>query len=196
MLNSDLTSNKDILSKDAISACFNSLEHESDRGSVLVSIAILDEMLTLQLKKKFHNGNYETRKRLFNPPRGSISEFSAKVDIAFCLDVIPQHIHCDIRLLNKLRNKCAHNWDKFHFTDEVINEYIEPMGFYKVLRSQENRTVNWHSEELDQQVEITDWAPIRDKEPREIFDWVMAITISLMNLYLSAEEDSLSVSED
>jgi DNA-binding MltR family transcriptional regulator len=157
------------IDKEDVKSCLKSLEQESDRGAVLVSIAMFDEMLYSRLNKLFHQGNQDARDRLLKPPLGAISGFSSKADLAFCLGLIPKHIYSDVRLLNKLRNKCAHDWDKFHLTKEIIDEYIEPMFIARALRSQEGDEKGWH--------------PLKDKSPREIFSWVMALFFTGFNMY-------------
>ena len=81
---------------------FESLKRESDRGAVLVSIAILDEIITARLIQLLNKGNSESRDRLLKPPLGSVSGFASKIDLAFCVGLIPESFYNDIRSLNRL----------------------------------------------------------------------------------------------
>lgn len=160
------------LPKEAIKRWSNSLEKESDRGVVLVTIAVLDDMLTMRLKNIFKKGNSEARERLLKSALGVLSGFSSKVDICFCLGIIPQHIYKDIRLLNKLRNKCAHEYETFKITDDVVNEYIEPMFMARALRSAK------HNPEIK-------YSLLDGKTPRDIYLFVMSAFIPILNMYVS-----------
>lgn len=108
------------------------LRGESDRGAILVAIAILDAVFTNRLEQLFSRGTTTARARLIGR---TLSPFSAKVDLAFCIGIIPSPVYQDIQLLNKLRNRCAHGWGNFKVTNDVIAEFIEPMAMKRALNA-------------------------------------------------------------
>jgi len=118
-----------------IKQCMESFKSESARGTVLVSIAILDKIVENRLTSVLSKGNSRARERLVRPPLGALSGFSSKVDFLYCSGLMPSAIYGDIRLLNKLRNKCAHGWEHFEMTSEIFDEYVKPMFIARSLKA-------------------------------------------------------------
>ncbi len=165
MLTTDKTSTPiSAIDNKLVKESFKSLNHESDRGAVLVSIAILDEMITTRLEELLHHGNSKTRARFLKSP------FSAKVDLLYCLGHIQERIHSDLKLLNRLRNKCAHEWNTFHFTLEIVDEFVEPMILTQGLRSLEGTN--------------SPFQPLKGKGHRDVFLWSMSVFIPTLNRLL------------
>ena len=108
------------------------LRRESDRGAILVAIAILDSVFASRLEQLFSHGNSDARSRLLTR---SFNSFASKVDLAYCVGMIPKMLYQDIRLLNKLRNQCAHEWGDFRITQQIVDTYIEPMVMKDVLNA-------------------------------------------------------------
>ncbi|WP_363799860.1 hypothetical protein ABU614_07050 [Lysobacter firmicutimachus] len=106
------------------------LRRESDRGAILVAIAILDSVFAGRLEQLLSHGNSDARSRLLTR---SFNSFASKVDVAYCIGMIPKLLYQDIRLLNKLRNQCAHEWGDFRVTQQIVDAYIEPMGMKHAL---------------------------------------------------------------
>jgi len=118
-----------------IKQCIDSFKAESDRGTVLVSIAILDKIVENRLISVLSKGNSKARDRLLRPPLGALSGFSSKVDFLYCSGLMPNAEYGDFRLLNKLRNKCAHGWEHFEMTTEIFDEYVKPMFIARSLKA-------------------------------------------------------------
>ncbi len=108
------------------------LRQESDRGAVLVAIAILDSVFASRLEQLLSKGSSGARSRLLTR---SLNSFASKVDLAYCIGMIPRMLYEDIRLLNKLRNRCAHEWGDFRVTQEIVDIYIEPMVMKRALNA-------------------------------------------------------------
>lgn len=108
------------------------LRRESDRGAVLVAIAILDSVFASRLEQLFSHGNSDARSRLLTR---SFNSFASKVDLAYCVGMIPKQLYQDIRLLNKMRNQCAHEWGDFRITQQIVDTYIEPMMMKHALNA-------------------------------------------------------------
>ena len=127
----DLSLLKDV-EPSTIQEALGVLRGESDRGAILVAVAVLDTVFTNRIEQLLGHGTTKARDRLLSR---SLSSFSAKVDLAFCVGIIPSQIYQDIQLLNKLRNRCAHDWGGFVVTDEVIATFIEPMAMKRALNA-------------------------------------------------------------
>jgi len=121
------------LDPEAVKEAVMVLRRESDRGAILVAIAILDDVFTNRLTQLLDRGNSEARSRILSPPLGALSSFSSKVDLAFCIGIIPKQIYDDIRLVNKLRNLCAHDWGAFRITQDILVKFIQPMVMKKAI---------------------------------------------------------------
>lgn len=111
------------------------LRQESDRGVVLVTIAILDEILDTRLRASLSHGSKQAITRLLAPPLGVASGFMAKADLCYCLGFIPDTVYSDMRLINRLRNECAHRWRRFVITQDIVDRYIIQLHLRRVLRA-------------------------------------------------------------
>ena len=127
----DLSSLKD-LDPETVKEAVEVLRGESDRGAILVAIAILDTIFANRLEQVLSHGNTKARQRLLSR---SLNSFSAKVDLAYCFGIIPTQMYQDIQLLNKLRNRCAHGWGNFVVTNEIVTQYIEPMAMKRAINA-------------------------------------------------------------
>lgn len=121
------------LDEASISQALAVLRRESDRGAVLVAIAILDEVFEARIKQLLRFGNSDVRARLLKSPTGPLATFSSKVDLAYCIGLTPKFVYEDIKLLNRLRNRCAHDWNDFRITTEIVDEYVQPMAVKHIL---------------------------------------------------------------
>jgi len=127
----DLSLLKDI-ELSTIEEALDVLRGESDRGAILVAVAVLDSIFTNRVEQLLGHGSTKARQRLLSRSLGS---FSAKVDLAFCIGIISSPLYQDIQLLNKLRNRCAHDWGDFAVTDEIIASFIEPMAMKQAINA-------------------------------------------------------------
>ena len=70
-----------------------SLLSESDRGSVLMAAAFIEDKIT-QLLETYMVQNKTIQKKIFDG-NGALATFSSKIDIAFLLGLIPKNIYDD-----------------------------------------------------------------------------------------------------
>ena len=108
------------------------LSKESDRGAILVAIAILDSIFTNRVEQLLCHGSEAARTRLTGR---SLNSFASKVDLAYCIGIIPAPLYHDIQLLNKLRNRCAHDWDDFALDQSILDKYVDPMAIKRALNA-------------------------------------------------------------
>lgn len=98
----------------------NSLMQESDRGSVLMAAAFIEDKISLLLESYFIN-NATVCKRLLKG-NGALATFSSKIDLAFLLGLIPENIFYDLHLLRRIRNNFAHNASALTFDTPSIKD--------------------------------------------------------------------------
>lgn len=156
-----------------IKQCLETFKKESDRGAVLVSIAILDKLVENRLTSILSKGNAKARERLLRPPLGAMSGFSSKVDFLYCSGLMPEAMYGDFRLLNKLRNKCAHGWEHFQMTAEIFDEYVKPMFIARSLEA---------ADSLGKRIKLLEGRKVSDQ-----FKTVMAALISIYSGISSLE---------
>jgi hypothetical protein len=128
------------------------LLNESDRGAVLVGLAILDAQIEELLKTKFeaaqaayldqqdfhsYEGDFvalttrhqRVARRLLAYP-GPLSTAAARQDVAFAMGWINEDVYDDLNRLRNLRNKAAHSTDPLHlFDDKETQRLIHAMKF-------------------------------------------------------------------
>lgn len=106
------------------------LHEESDRGTVLVGAAAMDEGLT-RLLRSFFVDSKKIVDQLFEH-QGSLGTFSGKIDLAFCCGLIGVQSQRDLHLIRKIRNDFAHSLSAASFDDESIS-----------ARCNELKSCNW-----------------------------------------------------
>jgi DNA-binding MltR family transcriptional regulator len=102
------------------------LNKESDRGAVLVSVAMLDDILEKTILAFLLN-KAETPKLLtgFNAPLGT---FSARVIAAYSLGLISEREYRECERLRKVRNEFAHNVHQ-SFNDQKVKDICANLDF-------------------------------------------------------------------
>ena len=100
-------------------------KNESDRAVVLLASSYLDEILERLLSKRLVP--CKRTKALFSG-YAPLATFSARIDIAFAVGIIPGHLARDLHIIRKLRNLCAHKADKLEFSSEEITQLCNSLS--------------------------------------------------------------------
>lgn len=103
-----------------------SLIQESDRGSVLMAAAFIEDKLGCLLESYFIE-NEKVCKQLLNG-NGALATFSSKIDLTFLLGLIPKNIFDDLHILRKIRNDFAHTASKISFKTPSINDRTKALS--------------------------------------------------------------------
>jgi DNA-binding MltR family transcriptional regulator len=90
---------------DRITRGIDHLEHESDRGVILIIGAMLDELLAELLKNVLDPA---VSGKLLNGSTAPLGSFSARAKMAFAIGVIDDQDFKDIEVIRKVRNAAAH----------------------------------------------------------------------------------------
>lgn len=106
----------------------NELLQESDRGSVILSFAWIDEELTRVLQKFCLPSISKIDKddELFGIGRPA-GEASTKINLAFRLGLIRSHVHQSLHLIRRLRNDFAHRSSKLTFDTASVRDRIRTL---------------------------------------------------------------------
>lgn len=104
----------------AFNKMFNSLtetlKSESDRGSIIIGAAKVEDALTDYLEKIIPNKSKTYKKKLFEYP-GLLSSFSAKIELSYCFRYINENLYTTLNALRKIRNQAAHSSNSFKIED-------------------------------------------------------------------------------
>ncbi|MGA9265487.1 MAG: transcriptional regulator [Rhodomicrobium sp.] len=102
------------------------LNHESDRGSVLICCSYIEDLLRESLRS-FFLAQLEADNLLegFNAPLGSLS---ARATAAYCCGLISEREFTEIKYLRKIRNEFAHN-KTASFEDNRIADLCRNLTF-------------------------------------------------------------------
>ncbi len=103
-----------------------SLIQESDRGSVLMAAAFIEDKLGCLLELYFIE-NEKVCKQLLNG-NGALATFSSKIDLTFLLGLIPKNIFNDLHILRKIRNDFAHTASKISFETPSIKDRTKALS--------------------------------------------------------------------
>lgn len=104
---------------------YDVLNNESDLGCVLIVASYIDHALASLLKRHF----IESRAvdKLLESPRGSISSFASRCDLAYCLGLIPKSFYQNLETLGKIRNRFAHSYLPLGLADDNIAPLVSSL---------------------------------------------------------------------
>ena len=109
------------------------LAGESDRSTVILMSALLEDALTLRIAQHLC---FSPTEREFNDIfhfDGPLGTFSARMKIAFYFGFIEDATYEQLNLIREMRNACAHSKHQLKFTDEVLGNVtkrlFQPLGF-------------------------------------------------------------------
>lgn len=104
---------------------YDVLNDESDLGCVLIVASYIDHALASLLKRYF----IESRAvdKLLESPRGSISSFASRCDLAYCLGLIPKSFYQNLEILGKIRNTFAHSYLSLGLADDNIAPLVSSL---------------------------------------------------------------------
>jgi hypothetical protein len=88
----------------------------------------LDYALASLLKRHFIESNVVNK--LLDSPRGTVSTFASRSDLAYCLGLIPKGLYQNLETIGKIRNTFAHSYLSLGLDNseivELVNSLIPP----------------------------------------------------------------------
>lgn len=97
------------------------LRHESDRGSVVLAVAWLDESLTRIIKKLLKTADNETLLK----PGQPLGDFGTKIILAERLQLINPTLVNSLNICRKLRNDFAHLSSNLSFETPQVKDRVD-----------------------------------------------------------------------
>jgi hypothetical protein len=101
------------------------LNNESDLACVLIASSYLDYALASLLKRHFIKSGLV--KKLLDPPRGAISTFAMRSDLAYCLGLIPSGLRQNLATIGDIRNSFAHYYLALTLDSEDIAKLVDAL---------------------------------------------------------------------
>jgi hypothetical protein len=101
------------------------LNNESDLACVLIASSYLDYALASLLKRHLIKSGLV--KKLLDPPRGAISTFAARSDLAYCLGLIPSGLRQNLETVGDIRNHFAHNYLALSLDSDDIAQLVDAL---------------------------------------------------------------------
>jgi len=164
-----------------------SLNQESDRGSVLMAAAFIEDKLGCLLESYFIQ-NDKVSKRLLRG-NGPLATFSSKIDLSFLLGLIPENILNDLHLLRKIRNDFAHTASKITFETPAIKDRTNALSVLskEMLRNDTKahflRSMTTILTVIDMKMENFERCLIQDNFDPSIFDKSLKIVEDGLSKY-------------
>ncbi|HKC68800.1 MAG TPA: hypothetical protein VKG26_11265 [Bacteroidia bacterium] len=109
-----------------INFLFKEFEKESDRASVILVTALIDEELTTLLKLYLIPTPTSTDE-VFDGANAPLSNFSSKINLAYRLGLITGKFARDLHLIRRIRNQFAHNVYGCNFEEGGIKQRVEEL---------------------------------------------------------------------
>lgn len=98
------------------------LDAETDRGCALLAAAVVDDRLSELLRDVFVDDPAVVKKLLED--RGSLGNFSSRIDVCFCLGLLPRAARDDLHLVRRIRNDFAHAPRSMTFDSEAMKSRV------------------------------------------------------------------------
>ena len=152
------------------------MQKESDRGSIIVAVSLLDDILNQLLKAKLAP-SLDSRDELFDTATAPFSTFSAKIDLAYRLGLLRAEARASFHQLRKIRNNFAHALDPKGFdSDSTKSRVSELLKLNKdIIDSMKSTFIN--SGKMD----VSEDSNIRDKlDDRLILELVFSGSAAFM----------------
>ena len=92
----------------------------SDRATVIVAAAIVEERLATAIKSKLHSDK-EIVSHIFRVS-GPLGSFSAKIDLGFLMGLYGKEAHSDLDTIKEIRNEFAHRLRSTNFNSQRVHD--------------------------------------------------------------------------
>lgn len=107
---------------------YDVLNEESDLACVLIATSYLDYALASLWKR--HLIESEIVNKLLDSPRGAVSTFATRADLAYSLGLIPKSLYQNLETVGKIRNAFAHSYASIALDsgdiEKLVNSLIPP----------------------------------------------------------------------
>ncbi|OGQ86580.1 MAG: hypothetical protein A2512_10940 [Deltaproteobacteria bacterium RIFOXYD12_FULL_56_24] len=112
-------------------AVYDVLNGESDLPCILIGTNFLDQILASLVEQTFIKSS--VAQKMLNPNGGCIGTFSARTDLAYCLELINKKQYHDLVAIGEIRNKFAHSHLALSFMDQEIMEKCNQLVAWQIF---------------------------------------------------------------
>jgi len=121
---------------------YDVLNEESDLACVLIATSYLDYALASLLKR--HLVESGVVNKLLDSPRGALSTFATRSDLAYSLGLIPKSLYQNLETIGKIRNQFAHSYTSIALDsadiEKLVNSLIPPTTHQTLTVDGDNST--------------------------------------------------------
>lgn len=118
------------------------------RSAAIVALAIIDKALTAGLR--YHlPGSGRTLDELFEPPKGKLADYDAKIKLAYVMGLVGKAGYSDLTKMGAIRNSFAHRLDISEFDHpliaglcadlQLIDSHVFELGLMSVPQRKDSR---------------------------------------------------------
>lgn len=118
---------------DALAGMLSEVKNETDRSLALVVSAWLDDALEHYIKSTMVD-DAETLKNLFATDR-ALGTFSAKINLAYALGLIPKVTASDLHSIRDMRNRFAHERGPITFADQSMKDRCRALAIIESVNA-------------------------------------------------------------
>lgn len=123
---------KELPSAEVMQERLLTLLNQSDQAIALAGPAYLDHALETLLEARFRTLSREDRARMFDGAQGGIlGTASAKIRLAFAMELIRDETYRDLLLINDIRNVFAHTLHHCDFDSPLIAQDCAKLSSFK-----------------------------------------------------------------
>lgn len=125
---------KDDQAGDAMTTFVKEFRKESERASVIIAAAMIDDAIGERLKL-FLTPCATSQDSLFDGSNALLGTFSARIEFAYRLGLITARLSRDINIIRKIRNDFAHKLTGCDYSDEKVKSRIRELrlSFHPIL---------------------------------------------------------------
>ena len=128
---------------------FKNLKRRTHAATVLVGASIIDQQLEFAILTKMRKLNRKVYEELFTG-YGPLSSFSAKIAMAYALELINGPARSRLSLLRKIRNEFAHSDDvNFSFEDPDARALMASLAKDCTTGETEEQLYIWHLKQIE-----------------------------------------------
>jgi len=103
-----------------------SLGKESERGSAIICVTLMEDSLYRLIKAKLAPSP-ERKDELFDSGYAPLGSFSSKIDLAYRIGLISLEQKSSFHLIRKIRNEFAHSSEEINFESAIIKDRIREL---------------------------------------------------------------------
>src|SRR5438128_3939100 len=112
---------------------YDVLNNESDLACVLIATSYLDNALATLLKR--HLIESSVVNRVLESPRGPLSSFASRSDLAYCLGLISKGLRKNLEIIGQIRNTFAHSYLSLELANPEVCKQIDSLIPYTIHRT-------------------------------------------------------------